>query len=260
MLELYNAFECQLKLKQWKFPAGEVGVKIEDDIKNDDFFIVKLIYESSDDLIFLGLLVDAIREIKKDAEIALICPYLPYARQDRACSEGESFSLRFIANYINSLNFSQVTTYDVHSKVSEELITNIFNVHQASLVFDLVKDKENYALVSPDKGASKKIFNLAQALGLEVFEASKVRSTIDGKIIATEIDGSNFYKYNELVVVDDICDGGMTFLELAKVIRKTFNGKLTLVVTHGILSKGFSELEKYFDEIKYVVNLQKEKK
>ena len=61
-------------------------------------------------------------------------------------------------------------------------------------------------------------------------------------------------KYSSLIVVDDICDGGYTFIQLAQVIKEEygFTGDLHLVVTHGIFSKGFDDLNKYYTSINWV--------
>ena len=259
MLVLKNAGK-EVEVLFWKFPAGELGVKIKEEISENQVEI-ECKYQSSDDLIYLLLLVDAIREQNKNVDIHLVIPYFPYARQDRVCASGESFSLRVIASMVASCNFDTVTVHDAHSSVLAAFFkAGVFiNVEQHLLLRKFLIGKKDFALVSPDAGATKKIYALAKEFGVPVVEAKKVRSVEDGKIVATSIDNSTLNEYNELVVVDDICDGGMTFIELAKVIREGFSGKLTLVVTHGIFSRGFSELSKYFNEIIYSNDMRKEK-
>ena len=74
----------------------------------------------------------------------------------------------------------------------------------------------------------------------------KHRDVLTGQITGTSIIGEAEAKTG--IIVDDICDGGRTFIELAKVIRKDYD-KLILCITHGIFSNGFDELFKYFDQI-----------
>jgi ribose-phosphate pyrophosphokinase len=80
-----------------------------------------------------------------------------------------------------------------------------------------------------------------------------------GKIIRTEVPGLNDEPgQKNFIIIDDICDGGRTFVEIAKAIRdvrskEIFKDKIYLVVTHGIFSAGFEELEKWFDGI-YTTN------
>jgi ribose-phosphate pyrophosphokinase len=111
--------------------------------------------------------------------------------------------------------------------------------------------KENLVLVSPDAGAFKKIFEVGKEFQIEnIITASKVRDIKTGDIVSTSIpmlSRNNRFKY---VIIDDICDGGRTFIELAKAIKEQREGvEIYLVVTHGIFSAGFTELTKYFNGI-----------
>jgi ribose-phosphate pyrophosphokinase len=111
-------------------------------------------------------------------------------------------------------------------------------------------DGSDIVLISPDAGASKKIYDVAKFNNLgNVVTASKVRE--NGQIVKTDIP--NLDKYDEsykFIICDDICDGGRTFIELAKAIKETHpNNELYLVVSHGIFSAGFDELSKYFKRI-----------
>jgi len=58
-------------------------------------------------------------------------------------------------------------------------------------------------------------------------------------------------EYRDVIIIDDICDGGATFINIAKILTgyKEFKGKIYLIVTHGIFSKGFAELSQYFKGI-----------
>jgi ribose-phosphate pyrophosphokinase len=103
----------------------------------------------------------------------------------------------------------------------------------------------NVALVAPDAGARKRVLKLASQLELPIVFADKIRDTRTGAIAGTEIQGE--LPDCALLVVDDICDGGRTFTELAQAIReKERRGgtrqPLYLYVTHGIFSKGLDAL------------------
>lgn len=260
MLRLYDTYGNSIEIKQWKFPAGELGIKILKDYPKCDVTI-ECKYQSSDDLIYLLLFVDAIRNKCSTTTINLLIPYFPYARQDRVCAEGESFSLKVVTNIISICKFSKITVWDAHSTVLQAFFeAGVFvDVKQSELVKHFFADKENIVLVSPDAGATKKIYETSKLTGFPVVEAQKIRCVNTGAIIETRIsDTSLFETANDITILDDICDGGRTFIELAKVIRKTFNKKLTLIVTHGIFSAGFTELDQYFDEILWVNDLRKE--
>ena len=111
-------------------------------------------------------------------------------------------------------------------------------------------------LVSPDAGAYKKVFGVGQLFGIEnIITASKVRDVKTGKILSTELP--SIKKYNDsmkYVIVDDICDGGKTFIELSKAIKEQkSDAKIYLIVTHGIFSKGCDELMEHIERI-YTTN------
>lgn len=261
MIKLTDTYGNNIALKQWKFPAGELGIKI---LEKYDESVVKIEckYQSSDDLIYIILLVDAIRNINNKTYIDLYIPYFPYARQDRVCAYGESFSLKVMTTLISSCKFNNITVEDAHSSVLQALFDagTIEDIKQHELMAPYLRNRVGAVLVSPDTGATKKIYEASKITGYPVVEAQKVRCVNTGNIIETRIaDTSIFETAEELIVIDDICDGGRTFVEIAKVIRKVFNKKLTLIVTHGIFSAGFEELNKYFNEIIYINDLRKEK-
>lgn len=114
-------------------------------------------------------------------------------------------------------------------------------------------DLKNIILVSPDAGASKKIYKLAEQIGYkgDIITCSKDRDE-NGKLTKTVVPLGiqHFSLSKNFIIIDDICDGGRTFINIAKEIKE-FNNKtkIYLIVTHGIFSKGFEELSQYFDGI-----------
>jgi ribose-phosphate pyrophosphokinase len=111
---------------------------------------------------------------------------------------------------------------------------------------------KNLALVSPDAGAEKKTRDIAMRLStiekkLDVFYATKIRDTLTGNITSTDIQGD--LNGRNLIIVDDICDGGQTFIELAKVLKNRGAEDVYLYVTHGIFSRGLAVLKNHFKKI-----------
>jgi ribose-phosphate pyrophosphokinase len=105
--------------------------------------------------------------------------------------------------------------------------------------------------VSPDAGSEKKIERIAKKLGLnKIIKASKVRDTKTGKIKETKLHIDFEFNIHDLyIVIDDICDGGRTFIELAKVLKTYCIQDINLFVTHGIFSNGLDELFEYYKKI-----------
>lgn len=268
--------------KFWTFPGGERSVKLtmnEKQIATQrvfdatpagewPIFEMRMNFKSSDDLVDMMLAVNALRNMYgHEIKITLHVPYFPFSRQDRVMTEGESFGLQVVVDIIKMCNFDSVTTWDIHSDVAGAMFpAGVFgNVSQDKVWANRIKDLAHLAelelngktvIVSPDAGALKKIYKVAAATGLPVVEAKKIRDVATGNIVKTEIDGSQLSEFEQVVIVDDICDGGRTFVELGKVIRDSgFRGKLVLCVTHGIFSKGLDVFTEYFDEIHTVNNI-----
>jgi ribose-phosphate pyrophosphokinase len=256
------------RVESFKFSGGELQVNIKN-ILNEykhlglSEMVIEADILSSDDLIELLLVVDAIKRRLMNADIRLHILYLPYARQDRVCSEGEALSLKVICDLINSLNFSYVLTADVHSSVSSCLLNKHADMAQYKLISSMLRDigRKTFVLISPDKGAAKKIYdvyNNNSNIFTDVIICDKLRCPKTGNILETtipEIDLSG----KDLFIADDICDGGRTFIELAKKLKEKNPKSLTLYVTHGLFSKGLDELIQYFDKI-YCYNLLKDVK
>jgi len=231
-----------------KFSGGELQPRLECHIGKAEMVEIRADLTSSDSIMELVLLMDAIRRSGgTEATIHLTCPYLPYARQDRQCDNGEPLSLKAMCDIINSLNFATVTVWDVHSDVAMALLDRAFNVPQKHFLAKLNYTK-NCVLVAPDAGAIKKTMESAKYLALPMVRADKIRSVHDGSITGTTVYSEHIGD-KDFLVADDICDGGRTFLELGKVLRPLTNGKLFLYVTHGIFSKGITELLTVYDHI-----------
>lgn len=251
---LSNMEVREVEVKVFTFSGGEQHVqigKLKEGMKFGSRVIIEHEVRTSADLMTLVMAKNAIDHLLNFVphQVELVMLYVPYARQDRVCEKGEAFGLEAFASIINSLNFARVTVADPHSDVTQALIKNLFIIPQEDIAFHALRwklRKEDFALVSPDGGALKKIFKLSKKMDLPVHCADKIRDTATGEIIRTSINVDDFQGKN-LMIVDDICDGGRTFIELAKVLRERNAGKIELYVTHGIFSKGMKELNVNFD-------------
>lgn len=194
-------------------------------------------------------------------------PYFPYARQDRVMTDGEGLSLRVAAKMINQCNFKWVEVWDAHSDVLAAFFPEgvLHAIPQHELVIDHPDFRADSvdAILSPDAGASKKIYKLAKKLNVPVIECGKKRNVVTGEIIGTTIGNlpDDHQNLKNIWVFDDICDGGATFLNLAKAFKEAYPDKeytLNLFVTHGIFSKGLTILSDYYSNVLAVVDLRKE--
>lgn len=251
-----NGMKKNVGFESFTFAGGEEHIRIESEwlLEATKVEIVERL-TSSAKLMRLMLSVDAIRRLTHNKlEIELVTPYFPYARQDRVCYPGEALSASVMAGLINNLNFAKVTIFDAHSDLVPALLNNVENISQTTLVNqceELVQQlsRGELTLVAPDAGAAKKTQKLAEAFGGEpqVIQAHKVRNPKTGDIVATELQGQ--VKGKKVLIADDICDGGRTFIELAKVLKSEGAAEISLFVTHGIFSKGLDAFEGLIDNI-----------
>lgn len=234
----------------FKFPGGEVHVNAFGAYTNT----IRQNIRNSDELMAVLLYADALSNMgQPKSKLKLDLRYLPYARQDRVAAPGDPLSIKVLADVINTIGAAEVIVWDCHSPVGLALINNITHVPQYMLAAPLLKgfDSKATVLVSPDSGATKKTYELAKALGgMQVIEATKIRDPSTGVITGTKVLGE-VNKNLHYVIVDDICDGGATFIKLAQELDVP---NLSLYVTHGIFSKGLEVLKPWFKEI-FVANL-----
>lgn len=235
-----------LKNDFFLFPGGEVGVKLDSD--NLYYKDTKAPYQTivarlqnSNDIMELVMVADALRRFDP-TPIRLFMPYVPYARQDRVCVPGESFSLKAFAQVINSLGFERVTVVDPHSDVTGAVFDRINIITQKDVIHQFEELSieilnSGAVFISPDAGANKKTSELASYFNHRYFlRADKLRDLATGQIKETIVYADKID--TPVIIADDLCDGGKTFIELAKVLKSKGCPKVILYVTHGIFSKG----------------------
>ncbi len=237
------ATEQEIIFQSFTFSGGEPHIKIDPDFDVSKKITITHRLNSFNDVGLLCITVDALRRMDvKNME--LFIPYFPAARQDRVMIKGEPLSVKVYADIINGMQFNKVFVFDAHSEVTPALVNNCEVIPNHTFIEAVVKAIGNdVKLISPDGGALKKIYKVSEFLGgVEVVECSKSRDVKTGKL-------SGFKVYNDdlqgmdCLIVDDICDGGGTFVGLAEELKNKNAGKLYLAVSHGIFNKGFAVLD-----------------
>lgn len=227
------------------FKGGEEHVRINGHVGVDDVTIVAKL-KNSRNIMQLVMLKDALYNMGCKI-VDIYMEYIPYARQDRVCNHGEALSIKVFANLINSCNFNKVFVTDPHSDVATALINNVVIIDNSEIIEELSCSYN--VIVAPDAGALKKVHSMAKELEItEVITATKIRDTMSGEIVETKVDYSGI-EGKHVLIYDDICDGGRTFIELAKVLRKGNPKSIDLCVTHGIFSKGTTVILEHINHI-----------
>lgn len=244
-----------IHVPRFKFSGGEIQIKLPDNIPEER---ITLTWKPncSDHIMELLLTINALKHAGW-SDIDLDILYLPYARQDRVCAPGEAFSLEVIAKILDSAGLTTVRVYDVHNQdalfdvFNDTWIVNveakdIFLRHNIMNNFDV----HDLVLCCPDNGALRRVSAIADNYHLSRCRLVKQRCTETGKILSIELsEYSDGIVDSAVLVIDDICDGGATFIEAAKVLKENGAANLYLYVTHGIFSKGLDVLLEHYEHI-----------
>jgi len=278
ILNLTDISKSDIKYEISRFPDGQYQLQFKfpeigliKGYTNPGFIIPIQIKSRLNNFKDLELIICATKSLRELGvkEIHLYTPYFLGSRSDRKFEEGGNNYLKdVICPIINSLNFKTVTCIDPHSDVLEACIEGFRKESNLGLVKFTIRDLcgfthgrnpkvDDFILVSPDAGASKKIYNIAEQIGYKgnIITCSKDRDE-NGRLTKCVVPMSiNYWNTKDKIIIDDICDGGQTFINIAKEFKKQAyseskgNPKIYLIITHGIFSKDFKELSKYFDGI-----------
>lgn len=245
---LYGSEDCiNLQYKLTQFSAGELHPQLQEypPLGNLESITIRPVAYGPTFIVELALLVNALRyEFHMATPIDLDLPYVPYSRQDRVCSEGDAFGLKVFADQLNALKLNRVVIFDSHSDVAPALINNC--VHRESKDLFILESRflDKYShLISPDAGAYKKVNSIASLSNLPVIPALKTRDASTGKLSNTILVTDGVTDPSRFLIIDDICDGGYTFILLAREIKKIYPDiPLDLYISHGFFSKGIEPL------------------
>ncbi|WP_299708647.1 ribose-phosphate diphosphokinase [uncultured Tenacibaculum sp.] len=239
----------QVTFKSFTFSGGEPHIKISSDLTNVEKITITTRVTSFNDM---GLLLCAVDAVKRCGVkiIDLFIPYFPGARQDRVMIPGEPLTVKVYADLLNSLNLNEITVFDPHSEVTPAILNDCKVVTNYKFIEKVIeKIGSEVLLISPDGGALKKIYKVSEYLGgIAVVECSKKRNVTNGKLEGFKVYEEDLSGKNCLIV-DDICDGGGTFMGLADELKKKNAGDLYLAVSHGIFSKGVEHLKEKFTKV-----------
>ena len=221
------------------FPDGTLHLNLPD----EHIYGVKWNYESDAELFTLI----CIAKHYNDPTIELYLPYIPHARMDRVKSNEDVFTLKYFCEVINSLNFRRVWVMDAHSNVSLALLNNVKQMSVQDTIYDAVYKltceiaggydhqermdaQADLVVFFPDEGAMKRysdmINDMPYAFGI------KKREWATGKILGLDIMNAELVKDKNVLIIDDICSRGGTFLHSAKALKAAGANHIFLYVTH----------------------------
>ncbi len=240
---------AEVNFESFFFSGGEPHIRITSTLNQEEEVTITHRLKSFNDFGLLLLAIDALKRMGVE-KINTFIPYFPAARQDRVMTPGESLSVKVYADILNAQNLNKITVYDPHSEVTPALLNTCEVITNLNFIKEVIQTiNEDVYLVSPDGGALKKIYKLASALqDYEVIECSKQRDVKTRKLSGFKVYADDL-KGKACLLVDDICDGGGTFIGLAKELKAKNAGKLYLAISHGIFSRGIADLKEHFEEV-----------
>lgn len=267
VLDLRQGFGEFEQYKLSKFPDNSIKFILKEDIENRFTIVPTIVVRtrllSNDDIITLALVKDVIDNKYVNVKTILKIDYMMYQQDDRRFKTEESFGLKVISNFINTMKWDKVEIFHPHSDKVEFIdnciikdntefikfsLTNLFGFHFNLIGYNNKKHSDNLCWVIPDSGAFKTQFKQIENIEYPNFITcmkSRNHETGDIETVVNVNDLSGV----DCFIVDDICLGGRTFIQIAQKLREKNCGKLYLIVSHGVFNQGIEHLLEYFDYI-----------
>ena len=245
------------KFEMFRYPGGEVQVRLTPktvlELKSPIVETVTVVARITDgDIVPVAQLVDAIQSTTS-AKIKLVLPYMPYSRADRRFTTGDSHGMLVFSAILNLLEV-EIVTLDCHSDFPENYVNRYSDISPNEIIDEVINRTDGSAIYGtsvmttavllPDKGALRYGYPTTLV-------AEKKRDPASGKLSGFTVPQKfEFDGADSILIIDDICDGGGTFVGIAQALRSAgINQDLFLYVTHGIFSKGTAQLRQYFKHV-----------
>ncbi len=219
-----------------KFSEGETRVKINENIRGKDCFVIQpTCPPPNETLMELLILIDALRRAS-GKRITAVIPYFGYARQDRKDQPRVPITAKLVANLITVAGADRVLTMDLHAgQIQGFFDIPVDHLFAVGVFVDYFQKQklDNLVIVSPDVGGIKMARAYAKRLGAGLAIVDKRRispETIEVAHILGDIEGK------EAILVDDLIATGSSLIEAAEILHKEGAKNIRAAVSHGILS------------------------
>ena len=217
-----------------RFPDGEISVKIMDNIRGMDVFIIQPIcFPPNENLMELLIIIDAMRRASA-ARITAVIPYYGYARQDRKDRPRVPITAKLIANLLVAAGASRLLTMDLHAQQIQGFFDiPVDHLNAAPVIVKYLKDKklENPVVVSPDPGGMKMAYSYSRMLSAELAIVAKQRKS------ANEVETFNVVGNVEgqtAILVDDLISTGGTLCSAAALLKRNGATRVLAAATHPV--------------------------
>lgn len=241
ILNLINKERSDIDYSISKFPDGEVQITLGEFSRKDQVMIMCRI-TTSEELFILMQVCDILRRHSIGFVISIY--YLMSMRMDRVMSFDRPFSLSVVCDVLDRLGAMCIGIYSPHSNVYKRLFKNTA-IEEIPSMFSI--DFTKYQVVFPDAGAEVRYRDIPI---LNYVYGTKSRSLTTGEIISIGVRNPDSIDGRPLLIRDDLCDGGGTFLGLAEAIREIKSDvDLNIMIDHMVNPKGIENLSKNFNHV-----------
>ena len=227
-----------------RFPDGEIHVKIVDNVRGRDVFIVQPICTQPNEMLMeLLIMIDAARR-GSAARITAVLPYYGYARQDRKDQPRVPITAKLVANLLVAAGANRVLTMDLHAQQIQGFFDiPVDHLHAASVMVKYLREikLKNPLVVSPDTGGAKAAYAYSQMLGTGLAIVAKQRmgdAEVDAFSVVGDVEGC------DVIMVDDMTTTCGTLCAAAKLLKEKGAASIRAAVTHiPLTEKGIERLQ-----------------
>jgi ribose-phosphate pyrophosphokinase len=224
-----------LQVDAGRFSDGEIQIKIGENIRGTDVFIVQPTMPPAENILELLLLIDAVRRASCRRVTAVI-PYFGYARQDRKDQPRVPIAAKLMADLITTAGANRVLTIDLHAPQIQGFFNiPVDHIYSAPVWLNYFKDRtrDNLAVVAPDVGSIKMVRAFAKRLDASLAIIDKRRPRPNEAVVMNFIGD---VKGKEVVIFDDMIDTAGTLADAARVCHEQGALSITACCTHALLS------------------------
>lgn len=227
------------------FPDGETFIKIEENVRGEDVFVVQPTSPPTNhNLMELFIMIDALRRASA-TRITAVLPFYGYARQDRKDQPRVPITAKLIANLLVAAGVNRILTVDLHAQQIQGFFDiPVDHLYAAPVMYDYLKKKKlsDLVVVSPDVGGLKMAHAYSQVLeaGLAIVAKRRKSATeVESMAVIGEIRGKN------ILLVDDLTETAGTLTAAAALLKKKGAKQILACVSHAILNNvGIERLRK----------------
>jgi len=218
------------------FPDGETFVKIEENVRGEDVFIVQSSSPPTNHhLMELFIIMDALRRASA-SRITAVLPFYGYARQDRKDQPRVPITAKLVANLLVAAGANRILTMDLHAQQIQGFFDiPVDHLYAAPVMYEYLKAKQlpELVVVSPDVGGLKMAHAYSQVLeaGLAIVAKRRKNATdIEAMTVIGEIRGKT------ILLVDDLTETAGTLTAAAALLKRKGAKRILACVSHAILN------------------------